>query len=188
MIHRWQQRLVAGPVVDVRRGDADRAVGAAVEPAAEGDQPGSAGHAPRELQRRLDCLGAGVREEHRVERLRHDVRDHLRQSADRLEVAQRVADVEELVDLLVDRLRHRRVVVAERGRRDARCEVEVVSAGGVDQLVAFAAVPGTLEVAPEDRRQVRRRERLEVRRGGRDGRRGRVDGGVHRPSIGTAAL
>ena len=99
----------------------------------------------------------------------HDVGDHLGQPADRLQVAQRVADVQELVDLLVDRLRHRRVVMAERGRRDAGREVEVVTAGGVDQLVAFAAVPRTLEVAAEDRRQVRRREGLVVGRGVRGG-------------------
>ena len=131
----------------------------------------------------FDRLRAGVREEDRVERVGHRLGDHLGQAADGLEIAQRVADVEELVDLLVDGLRHGRVVMAERRGGDAVREIEVAPARGVDQLVALAAIPGTLEVAAEDRREVRLRQGRVVVGGGD----GSLDGGIHRRSIGNAA-
>ena len=182
-VDRRQQRLVAVPVVDVRGGDADRAVRPAVEPAAERDQARAAADAARELERGFDRLGAGVREEDRVERRGHLLRDHLGQPADGLQVAERVADVEELVDLRVHRGRHGRVVMAERRRGDATGEVEVPTARRVDQLVTLAALPRTLVIAAEDRREVRPGECREVF----DGRDRGLDGGIHRPSIGNEA-
>ena len=54
----------------------------------------------------------------------------------------------------VDRGRHPRVGMAERGDRDPVREVEVRLAGGVVQAVPDAVAPAPLEVAPEDRREV----------------------------------
>ena len=61
----------------------------AVEAAAEGDDPGPAGDAAGELERRLDGLGAGVREEDGVERVGHRVGEQLGEPDDRLDVADR---------------------------------------------------------------------------------------------------
>ena len=64
-----QERLVAGPVVDVRGRDARRPERPAVEAAAERDDPGPAGHPPGELEGAVDRLGARVEEHHRVDRV-----------------------------------------------------------------------------------------------------------------------
>src|SRR5450759_5421170 len=69
-----QERLLTEPVVDVRARDAGGADRAAVKPAPEGDDAGPPGDSPRELDRRLDRLRAGVHEEDRVERLGQELR------------------------------------------------------------------------------------------------------------------
>jgi len=61
----------------------------------------------------LDRLGAGVGEEDGVERVRADIGQHRRQLGDRLQVAERVADVQQLVGLVLDRLGHRRMMVSQ---------------------------------------------------------------------------
>ena len=97
-----QQRVVARPVVQVRRRHAQRAIGPSVEATGERDDVVRR-RAAGELDGSVDDLGARVAEEHGVERLGHLVREHLREADDRLHVAEAVADVEQLVDLLVDR-------------------------------------------------------------------------------------
>ena len=57
-----QQRPEAGVVLGLRGGQRDRAVGPAVERAEEGDDVRPLGREARELDRRLDDLGAGVAE------------------------------------------------------------------------------------------------------------------------------
>ena len=84
-----------------------------MERAAEGDDARPSGDAAGQLERGLDRLGAGVGEEDGVERIRADVGQHRCQLSDRLEVSERVADVEQLVCLILDRSRDRRMVVAQ---------------------------------------------------------------------------
>jgi hypothetical protein len=140
-VDRRQERFVAEPVVDARAGDRGGAEGPAVEGAPEGDDAGPPGDAAGELERGLDRLGAGVAEEDRVERIRADVGQHALPAADRLEVAERVADVEQLVGLVLDRGRDRRMVVAQRGRGDAAGEVQEAASGRVVEGVALAMAP-----------------------------------------------
>ena len=136
-----QQRLVAGPVVEVRGRHARRPERPAVEAAAERDDPGPAGDPARELERAVDRLGARVQEHHRIERVRERRRELRRQPRDRLGEADRVDRPDQLVDLGVDRRRHPRMCVAERGDRDPVREVEVGAAVGVVQPVALAVAP-----------------------------------------------
>ncbi len=112
-VDRREKRLVSEPVVDARARDGGGAEGSAVEGAPEGDDAGPPGHPSRELERSLDGLRAGIAEEDRVQRLRACVGEHCGQPPDRLQVAEGVADVEQLVGLVLDRRGHRRVVVAE---------------------------------------------------------------------------
>ena len=110
-----QQRLVAGPVVEVRGRHARRPERPAVEPAAEGDDPGPAGDPPRELERAVDGLGAGVQEHHRVER-RPGTSPRAPSRAREIGSVNPIALIGpiELVDLGVDRRGHPRMGVAER--------------------------------------------------------------------------
>ena len=174
-----QQRLVAGPVVEVRGRDAGRAERPAVEAAAERDDPGPAGHPAGELERAVDRLGARVQEHHRIERVREGRGERRRQARDRLGEADRRDRPDELVDLGVDRRRHPRMGVAQRRDRDAVGEVEVRLAVGVVQPVALAVAPRPLEVAAQDGRQVRAASAVTVGLGP-DGGAGRV----YRPAVG----
>ena len=151
-----QQRLVAGPVVEVRGRDARRAERPAVEATAEGDDPGPSGHSPRELQRAVDRLRAGVEEHDRVERVAGtSPPGRVASSRDRRGEADRVDRPDQPVDLGVDRRRDPRMRVAERGDRDAVGEVQVGPAVRVEQPMALAVAPVAHEVAAEDGRQVR---------------------------------
>ena len=151
---RRQERLVAGPVVEVRGRDARRAERPAVEAAAERDDPGPAGDAAGELQRAVDRLRARVEEHDRVDRVGEGLGEHPGEGHDRLAVADRAGRADQPVDLGVDRGGHPRVVVAERRDGDPVREVEVGPAVGVVQAVALAVVPAPLEVAAEDGREV----------------------------------
>ena len=76
-------------------------------------------------------------------------------SRDRFGEAHRADRPDEPVDLGVDRGRHPRMRVAERGHGDPVGEVEVRLAVRVVQAVAVAVAPVAGEVAAEDGRQVR---------------------------------
>ena len=84
-----------------------------MERAPERDDAGPPGHSPGEFQCRLDCFGAGVAEEDCVERIRTGVGQQRGQACDGLEVAEGIADVEQLVGLILDCLCHRGVMVAK---------------------------------------------------------------------------
>ena len=101
-VHAGQQRLVAGPVVEARRGHARRAERPPVERAPEGDDPGPAGDPPGELEGAVDGLGARVQEQDRVERVRERVGEHPGEPDRRLREAHRVHRAHEPVDLGVD--------------------------------------------------------------------------------------
>src|SRR5207245_1745159 len=116
----------------------------------ESDDPRTTGDAAGHLERGLDGLGPGVREEHAVEAVRHRLGDHLGQATDGLEIALRIAQMNDPIHLLVDRSRHRGVAVAERGDGDPAGEIEVAIAGRVKEAVALPVAPAPLEVPPED--------------------------------------
>src|SRR5581483_11039828 len=63
VVHAGEQRPDAGVVLRLRRGERDRAIGAAVKRAAEGDDLGAPGGLAGQLERTLDGLGAAVAEE-----------------------------------------------------------------------------------------------------------------------------
>ena len=67
------------------------------------------------------------------------------------------------------------MAVAERGDGDAVREVEICTAGCVEQAMAHAVAPASLEIAAQDGRQV-------LGLGGQIG--DGCDGFLHRPSIG----
>ena len=104
------------------------------------------------------------------------VGEHPGERDDGLGVADRPGRPDQPVDLGVDRRGHPRMGVTEGRDRDPVRKVEVGAAGRVEQAMADAVTPAALEVATEDRRQVRRL-------GGEIGDRG--DGFIHRPSIGS---
>ena len=80
-------------------------------------------------------------------------------------IAHRPGRDDEPIDLLVDRRRHRGMVVAERRDRDPVGEVEVGRAGRVVQAVTLAVAPAPLEVATEHGGEVVAGEGLEIERG-----------------------
>ncbi len=94
------------------------------------------GEAPRELQRGLVRLGAGIAEEHALGERR--LGEALREPQRRL-VGEPVRHVPDLPRLLVERAQHRRMAVAERGDGDAAREVDVHPAVLVPDARAFAA-------------------------------------------------
>src|SRR4029079_16875589 len=85
------------------------------------------------------------------------------QARDGLEVAEAVADVEQLRGLVLDRGGHVRMRVPEDRDRDSGREVEVCLAVGVVQPVALASDPRPLEVAGHHRREVASAQRPSVR-------------------------
>ncbi len=133
-----------------------------MERAPEGDDAGPTRDPSGELERGFDSLGPGVAEEDGVQRIRAGVGQHGGQPCHRLDIAQGVADVEQLVGLVLDRLGYGRVMVTERRGGDAAGEVQESAAGRVEQGVALAVAPAALVVAAQDRREVRLRDRGEV--------------------------
>ena len=174
-----QERLVADPVVQVGARDARRADRPPVERSPERDDRGPAGDPPRELERPVDRLRAGVEEQDRVERVRQRVREHPRQRHRRLGEPDRVDGTDQAVDLGVDGRSHPRMRVPERGNRDPVGEVEVLAPRGVHEAVADPVRPAPVHVPAEDRRHVGLGEGGEVERVGV------AADGVHRPSIGS---
>ena len=132
--------------------------------------------AARELQRRLVRLGAGVAEEHALGERRVD--EPLREPQRRL-VGEPVRHVPELPRLLVERVHHRRMAVAERGDGDAAREVDVHPAVLVPDARAFAAH------GDERRRRVARHHHL-VEHRARDGQRRRALRRAPRPRAATS--
>src|SRR5258705_4180721 len=163
-MHARAERLVAGPIVEVRRRGAQRAERPAVEAALERDDRRPPRRAARQLECALDRLGAGVAEEHAVEPVGERRGEALGQPRHRLDVAKAVRDMDQSIDLGVDSGRHSRVAVAQDRGRNAGCEVEVRLAVGVVQPVGVAVGPRPLEVAGHDRREVRLARRAGVER------------------------
>ena len=124
MDHR-QQWPEAGPLLDLRVGQGERAHGAAVEAALERDDPRPMRVIAGELDRALDRLGPRVREEDAG--LLGERRDP-RQPLHELEVARLVevgrGDVDEPIRLFLDRRAHLRMGMPGRADGDAGGEVE----------------------------------------------------------------
>ena len=89
----------------------------------------------RELDRRFVGFGAGVTKEHRTHR---GARHQLARKVPRRFVMIEVAGVHQRLRLRRNRLRDRRVRVAQRADRDAADAIEVAAPPVVDQLAAFA--------------------------------------------------
>ncbi len=118
-----------------------------MERALEGDDSRPTGGPTGQFHGALDGLGARVTEEDGIERCRHRGGDRLGEGADRLDIAERVADVEQLVGLLLDGRGHAWVMVPEHGDSDATREVEVASPLCIEQAMTLAVRPGALEIA-----------------------------------------
>ena len=121
-----QQRAVRVAVLGLAD-HRERAERAAVERALGGDELAPAGGAVRELERALDRLGAGVREEAARDGLGREPRQRLGQ----LELGQRVEQVRGLhqpAGLLADRVHQRGVAVPDRAAAPAGGEVHVLAA------------------------------------------------------------
>ena len=123
------------------RGHRQRADRPAVERLLERDDLGArlAARVPvaaRELQARLDRFGAAVAEERA--RQPRQARQPLGELALQ-RVKEQVRRVQQRLRLLGDRARQARMRVAERGHADARQQIEVLAALGVEQTHALAA-------------------------------------------------
>ena len=124
MDHR-QQRAESRTLLDLGVRQGQRAHGAAVEAALEGDDPGPMGVVPGQLDGALDGLGAGVGEEDPrllLERCDRGQALHELQVARLVEVGG--GNVDQAIRLVLDGLHHLRVGVAGGADRDAGGEVE----------------------------------------------------------------
>ena len=114
-----------------------RAVGQAVEGVAAIDDAGTARGAARELDRRLDRLGAGIGEKHLVQ-IWHMFQQPLGQNAGE----RRHVDLHEIgqigVEHALQRLAQRRMVAADRKHAEAAQQVEILVAGAVVEVLALA--------------------------------------------------
>ena len=153
MHHAVHQRIEAGVIGGLAGREGHRAHGAPVEGAGEADEVGAPRVIARQLDGRLDGLGAGIgQERHRglVER-RHLVQ--LLGQFDHLGVVEVRGDVDELRGLLLDGLDHLGMRVPGGCDGDARHEIQKAIAVHVPDLGAFAVVDD---------------ERISARVGGRD--------------------
>ncbi len=157
-----------------------------MEGAAERDDAGPSRHAARELEGSLNRLRAGVAEEDRIQRIRAGLGQHRRETPHRFEISQGIADVEELVRLVLDRGGHGRMVVTKRRGGDAARKIQKAPALGVIEGVALSVAPVALVVASQDRGEIRLRysrvvsgdcQRVDVRRGEVAGRCADGEGG-----------
>ena len=148
-----QERLVAGPVVEVGGRD-----DWSPRTSARGTPPRKAMIPGRPVTRRASLSAPSMASE---PELRNNTESSGTGNVAASSVAsretgsakpERVDRPDEPVDLGVDRRGHPRVDVAERRDRDAVREVEVGAAVGVVQPMALAVAPLALEVAPEDGR------------------------------------
>ena len=150
-------------VLDRRAGERHRPVGAAVEAAAEGDDPRPPRGVLGQLDRRLDRLRPGVREEEPgllpVPQAGEGARQALVQLQPGLVVEDVLLGVDDLAGLLGDRGRDARVGVTGVRDPDPAGVVEVALA--VDRLDpgADAALHHEVGVARPDRRRRRRAAR-----------------------------
>ena len=139
MLDHWQQGPEARPLPNLRVGQRERAHGATVEAALEGDDPRPSGVEAGELDRTLNRLRSGVAQED-TRRLGKggDARELLAEFdvARLVEVGGR--DVDQPLGLLLDGGHDRGVAVAGGDDRDARCKVEEPIAVHVDHHVAAA--------------------------------------------------
>ena len=120
-----QERPEAGVVLGLRRGQADRAVGPAVEGAEEGDDVRPMGRVAGQLDRGLDDLGPGVAEVDPLRAVdRRDARQPLAGLGIDRQVEVRRAEVDQLGRLLLDRRDDLGMAVPGRVDGDARREVE----------------------------------------------------------------
>ena len=140
--HTPDQRLKRCTVV-VLAGHADRAHRTTVEGALHRDDL-AAGPAliivvaTRDLQRALDGLRTGVREEHTVHPAR---RKQLLRRLDGRLIVEEIRRVQQSpVDLLLHRLVHQRVSIAEPRHRDARTEIEVRMSARIVELDALRVI------------------------------------------------
>ena len=139
-------------------GGGERAEGAAVKRALEGDEAIALGMALGELIAAHDLdhafhrLGAGIAEEHHVGKaLLAQPRCELLA----IRALEQVRHVPELCRLLLQRRDQMRMAVAQRVHRDARGEVEIALAGGRYQPAALAAFEAEIDPG-EDGEQMRR--------------------------------
>ncbi len=138
-----RQRLEMAAVHVLGRREGHRLGRATVVTAPEADDDRPAGRDPGELDRRLDRLGAAVREERPPAVAGHDVLEALVQPQPGLVVDDVLLAVEELLGLGRDRRRHPRVGMAGARDADPRAVVEVALAVGRDE-------PGTLAPLDDD--------------------------------------
>ena len=125
--HRPDQRVVALPVLGLRGGVGDRAHRPPMEAAPEDDHALATGDLAGQLHRGLHRLGARVDEDELVDALGCDLPESLT-GAHQAVVAEHHARVPHPVQLVDDRLLHRRRLVTEVGDRDPGGEVEQPSA------------------------------------------------------------
>ncbi|MBK7643402.1 MAG: hypothetical protein IPJ19_10190 [Planctomycetes bacterium] len=124
----------------VRHGE--RAHGAAVEAALERDEAGASGLADHalvlagDLERRFDCLGAAVGEEHGLQPAQ--ARDAFRDLFG-VRMAEQVARVDQAAELVAELRHHARVRVAQSRDGDAAQEIEPLAAFRVPQARAASA-------------------------------------------------
>ena len=130
--------------------------------AVAGDQARPAGRRARELHRRVDRLGAGAREEHRVEPARQALRERLGEHPGERRVVELHAVDEVRGERRLQHLAHVGVVVAEAREALAGVEVEVGAAGGVVEVGALRG--DVLLVEAEDPQHVDERG-VEMARG-----------------------
>ena len=143
-----QQRLeaLAERLVAVER---ERAVGQAVESVAAIDDAGTAGRGARELDRRLDRLRAGIREEHLVE-MRHVREQPLGQNAgERRDI--HLHEIGQVgIERAFQRRADRRVVAADREDAEAAQQIEIALAIPiVEVLPASLAKPHIISDGPQ---------------------------------------
>ena len=94
--------------------------------------------ATRDLQRALDCLGAGIREEYTIHFARRE--QFLRRLDGRLVVEQIRGVQQPPIDLLLHRLVHQCIAIAEPRHCDARTEIEVRMTARIVELDTLCVI------------------------------------------------
>ena len=136
-------RILHAPEPPVRvRGERHREHAAAVVAVAQGDDLGALGVQARGEDGGLDGLGAAVGEEHLGRALaRKDLLEGLRQLHDG-DGGEEGGDVLERARLLLDRVHHPRMAVAEGDGHDPAEEIQIAAAAGIGEPLALALHEG----------------------------------------------